>query len=182
MIFSGMFDRNPLSIRHRASVSHSCMDSRCDMTNRHACTACAPASRTKLDSSQTTSHNLSNTSYDLFVENAGVWMHYPSYPVIDSQGFLIIPALVLFAGLSMKKAVATSLLIISAKSLFGFIGDIGQNNIDWGFLFFFTFLSIIGIFVGIYLNRFIEGAKLKKLFAWFIIVIAVYIIGMELIV
>ena len=95
-------------------------------------------------------------------------------------GFLIIPALVLFAGLSMKKAVATSLLIISAKSLFGFIGDIGQNNIDWGFLFFFTFLSIIGIFVGTYLNRFIEGAKLKKLFAWFIIIVAVYIIGMEL--
>ena len=36
--------------------------------------------------------------------------------------------------------------------------------------------------MGIYLNRFIEGAKLKKLFAWFIIFIAVYIIGMELIV
>jgi len=95
-------------------------------------------------------------------------------------GFLIIPALVLFAGLSMKNAVATSLLIISAKSLIGFIGDIGQSQIDWNFLFFFTSLSVVGIFIGIYLNRFIEGAKLKKLFAWFIIVVAIYIIGMEL--
>ena len=39
-------------------------------------------------------------------------------------GFLIIPALVVFAHLPMKKAIATSLLIIAIKSLIGFVGDI----------------------------------------------------------
>src|SRR5690606_750536 len=39
-------------------------------------------------------------------------------------GFLIIPALVLLSRLSMKKAVGTSLLIIAAKSLLGFTGDV----------------------------------------------------------
>src|SRR5690606_12228437 len=45
-------------------------------------------------------------------------------------GFLIIPALVLFAKLPMKLAVGTSLLIIAAKSLIGFLGDIGTQPID----------------------------------------------------
>ena len=39
-------------------------------------------------------------------------------------GFLIIPALVLLAKLPMKMAVGTSLLIIAAKSLIGFLGDL----------------------------------------------------------
>src|SRR5690606_15214980 len=49
-------------------------------------------------------------------------------------GFLIIPALVLLAKLPMKKAVATSLLIIAVKSLIGFIGDVENLDIDWAFL------------------------------------------------
>ena len=56
-------------------------------------------------------------------------------------GFLIIPALVLFAKLPMKMAVGTSLLIIAAKSLIGFLGDVGQQTIDWPFLAVFTSLS-----------------------------------------
>src|SRR5690606_31745946 len=62
-------------------------------------------------------------------------------------GFLIIPALVLLAKLPMKKAVATSLLIIAVKSLIGFIGDVENLEIDWIFLMIFTGLSIIGIFI-----------------------------------
>ncbi len=46
-------------------------------------------------------------------------------------GFLIIPALVKLSKLSMKKAVGTSLLIIAAKSLFGFVGDITRLDINW---------------------------------------------------
>ena len=94
-------------------------------------------------------------------------------------GFLIIPALVLFAQLPMKKAVATSLLIIAIKSLIGFIGDVENLNIEWVFLLTFTLLSIIGMFIGIYLNKFIEGEKLKKSFGWFVFIMAIYIIVKE---
>ena len=95
-------------------------------------------------------------------------------------GFLIIPALVLLAKLPMKKAVATSLLIIAIKSLIGFIGDVENLEIDWNFLFVFTIISIIGIFIGGYISNFIEGKKLKKAFGWFVLLMGIYIIYKEL--
>ncbi len=96
-------------------------------------------------------------------------------------GFLIIPALVLLVRLPMKMAVGTSLLIIAAKSLIGFIGDLGNQAIDWKFLMIFTGLSIMGIFVGTYLTKFIPGEKLKKSFGWFVLIMAVYILVKEII-
>lgn len=95
-------------------------------------------------------------------------------------GFLIIPALVLMAKLPMKKAVATSLLIIAIKSLIGFIGDVQELTIDWKFLLPFTAVSVLGIVLGIYLNKFIGGHKLKKGFGWFVLVMGIYIIFKEL--
>jgi uncharacterized membrane protein YfcA len=95
-------------------------------------------------------------------------------------GFLIIPALVLLVRLPMKMAVGTSLLIIAAKSLIGFMGDLGTQVIDWNFLLIFTGLSILGIFVGTYLTQFIPGEKLKKSFGWFVLIMAVYILVKEI--
>jgi hypothetical protein len=95
-------------------------------------------------------------------------------------GFLIIPALVLLAKLPMKKAVATSLFIIAIKSLIGFLGDVQNLEIDWIFLLSFTALSVIGIFIGIWLNKFIDGKKLKKAFGWFVLAMGIYIIYKEL--
>ena len=94
-------------------------------------------------------------------------------------GFLIIPALVLLARLPMKMAVGTSLLIIAAKSLIGFLGDVGHQSIDWKFLAIFTTLSVAGIFLGSYLTRFIPGEKLKGLFGWFVLGMAVFILWKE---
>ncbi len=94
-------------------------------------------------------------------------------------GFLIIPALVLLAKLPMKKAVATSLLIIAIKSLIGFVGDVENLAMDWNFLIVFTLLSVLGIFAGVWLNQFIDGKKLKKAFGWFVLVMAVYILVKE---
>ncbi|MFN3997296.1 sulfite exporter TauE/SafE family protein [Algoriphagus sp.] len=95
-------------------------------------------------------------------------------------GFLIIPALVLLARLPMKMAVGTSLLIIAAKSLIGFLGDIGTQTIDWKMLLIFTGLSIIGIFIGSALSKKINEKILKTGFGWFVLVMGIYIIGKEL--
>ena len=94
-------------------------------------------------------------------------------------GFLIIPALVLFSKLPMKQAVGTSLLIIAAKSLFGFLGDINQYQLDWALLGTVTALAITGIFVGNRLSRNIDGAKLKQAFGWFVLVMGIYILAKE---
>tara|TARA_B100000767_G_scaffold43493_1_gene37456 strand:- start:107 stop:904 length:798 start_codon:yes stop_codon:yes gene_type:complete len=95
-------------------------------------------------------------------------------------GFLIIPALVLFANIPMKRAVATSLLIIAVKSLIGFLGDLGNIDINWSFLLSFTSISVLGIILGIWLNNFIDSKKLKKLFGYFVLLMSIFIIIKEL--
>ena len=96
-------------------------------------------------------------------------------------GFLIIPALVLFSKLPMKQAVGTSLLIIAAKSLFGFLGDLSHYHLDWLLLGSVTLLAIAGIFLGNRLSRKVDGDKLKKAFGWFVLVMGIYILVRELI-
>jgi hypothetical protein len=95
-------------------------------------------------------------------------------------GFLNIPVLVLFIGLPMKTAIGTSLFIIAIKSLIGFLGDINNISIDWPFLLSFTALSILGIIIGLFISKFIDGKKLKKGFGYFILVMGTYIIYKEL--
>lgn len=96
-------------------------------------------------------------------------------------GFLIIPALVLLAKLPMKKAVGTSLMIIAAKSLIGFVGDIsGDEVIDWNFLAVFSAIAVVGILLGSWLSKRIPGEKLKPAFGWFVLVMGTYIIIKEL--
>jgi uncharacterized membrane protein YfcA len=95
-------------------------------------------------------------------------------------GFLIIPALVMLSKLPMKQAVGTSLLIIAAKSLIGFTGDLGKNTIDWTLLLSVTTLAIIGIFVGDKLSKHLDGNKLKTGFGWFVLVMGLYIIAQQL--
>ena len=96
-------------------------------------------------------------------------------------GFLIIPALVLLAKLPMKQAVGTSLMIIAAKSLIGFVGDMsGDEVIDWNFLAVFSSIAVVGILLGSWLSKRIPGEKLKPTFGWFVLVMGTYIIIKEL--
>jgi len=91
-------------------------------------------------------------------------------------GFLIIPALVILAKLPMKRAIATSLVIISIKSLVGFTGDLLHTYVDWSFLSKIILLATIGIITGNYLNKKMEGAKLKKGFGFFVLAMAIIIL------
>ena len=91
-------------------------------------------------------------------------------------GFLIVPALVLLAGVSMKRAVGTSLLIIALKSFAGFAGYLDQVAVPWEFLGKFIIFSGIGIFIGSYLVKFVPQQTLKKIFAVFLIIMGIFIL------
>ena len=96
-------------------------------------------------------------------------------------GFLIVPALVLFAKMPVKSAIGTSLLIITINSLSGFAGDLlGNYDIDWTLLLTFLAFAIAGILTGSYLTKFISAKRLKMSFGWFVLVMGVYILGREL--
>jgi uncharacterized protein len=95
-------------------------------------------------------------------------------------GFLIIPALVPLAKLPMKKTVGTSLIIIAAKSLVGFTGDVkGDQVMDWKFLLTCSAVAVVGIIAGSALSKRISNEKLKPMFGWFILVMGIYIIMKE---
>jgi uncharacterized membrane protein YfcA len=95
-------------------------------------------------------------------------------------GFLIVPALVVFSKLPMKMAVGTSLLIIAAKSLIGFTGDLAHYTMDWQMLLIVTTAAIGGIFIGNVLNKNIPGERLKKWFGWFVLGMGIFVIAKEL--
>ena len=95
-------------------------------------------------------------------------------------GFLIIPSLILFAKLPMRKAVGTSLFIIAMNSLVGFIGDVQNLVIDWVFLLTFSAISVVGIFLGMYLTKYTNESQLKKIFAYFVLVMAAIILLKEM--
>ena len=96
-------------------------------------------------------------------------------------GFIIIPILVILSDLRMKAAIATSLAIISLKSLIGFVGDIQNLEIDWIFLLIFTSISVAGIFIGQQFSQKVPDNKLKMVFGLFVIGIAFSILFIEFI-
>ncbi len=91
-------------------------------------------------------------------------------------GFLIVPALILFTGTDMKKAVGTSLFIITINSFFGFISNLNYVEIPWIFLIQFTGCSVVGIFIGVRLVKYISQELLKKSFAIFLILMGLFIL------
>lgn len=96
-------------------------------------------------------------------------------------GFLIIPALLFFANLPMKQAVGTSLLIITINSTIGFAGDLYIGTpIQYTFLLSISAMALIGMFIGSRLSKKIDGAKLKPVFGWFVLIMGFYIIAKEI--
>lgn len=96
-------------------------------------------------------------------------------------GFLIVPALVLLSGLSMKKAIGTSLVIIALKSLIGFTGDLQSGMaIDYKFMLIFSAFAIGGIIIGSNLTKLVPNEKLKPAFGWFVLVMGILILVKEL--
>jgi len=96
-------------------------------------------------------------------------------------GFLIVPALVLLGGLTMRQAVASSLVIIALKSFSGFykyLDVLAQQGLelDWRTLFLVTALGIAGSFAGSHFAKRVPQDKLKRGFGYFLIVMGIYIL------
>ena len=94
-------------------------------------------------------------------------------------GFLIIPTLVLLKEHCMKRAIGTSLIIITVNSLIGFLGDV-HLAFNWKFILSFSSIAVVGMLLGIKLSEKIEGATLKKLFGIIVLIMGIFIIVKEL--
>jgi len=97
-------------------------------------------------------------------------------------GFLIVPALVLLCGLPMHLAIGTSLLIISVKSIAGFVKYIDVMeaaglSIHWDLVLIFSAIGIVGSVIGGRVGRYVPQARLKRGFAVFLVLMGVVILG-----
>lgn len=96
-------------------------------------------------------------------------------------GFLITPALTLFAGLDVKKAIGTSLCIISLNSFTGFFSSLHlHEQLNWAFLFAFIACTGVGIFTGMLISKKINSTKMKRIFGWFLVFMSVCMLVNEL--
>lgn len=92
-------------------------------------------------------------------------------------GFLIIPALIIFARQPFSTVTGTSLLIIASNSLLGFCGDLLNRPINWHFLFAVTALSMSGLLLGYWWNNDVRWTfSAQRAFAWFTMLMALSIL------
>lgn len=92
-------------------------------------------------------------------------------------GFLVVPALVLLAGLPMHLAIGTSLLVIAINSAAGFLGHLGEGHLRISLTVAFTTMAVAGTFVGERFARRVPAQKLRQGFAYFVILVAVFLVA-----
>lgn len=90
-------------------------------------------------------------------------------------GLTIMPALMIFHGLSSKDAIGTSLLIVTAHCGAGMLGHLHYGNIDFRMLMLMTVIAIDGTLIGTALSYRASLASLKKWFVIFVIAVALFI-------
>lgn len=90
-------------------------------------------------------------------------------------GFLIVPALMLTAGLDTRMAGGTSLAVIALNSATGLLGQLRYVSIDWSLLLGFLLFAFAGMLAGVAFARRLPETFLRRLFAIALIVLAVVI-------
>ena len=91
-------------------------------------------------------------------------------------GFLFVPALVLLAGLPMKKAIGTSLFVIALNTAAGSLGYHGQVEVPWRTVAIFAAIAIGGIMIGTAVVRRVSQHGLRRAFAYFLFLMAAFIL------
>ncbi|MDX2358281.1 sulfite exporter TauE/SafE family protein [Dietzia sp. PP-33] len=95
-------------------------------------------------------------------------------------GFLVVPALVLLAGLPMTAAVGTSLLVIAMKSFAGLGGYLTSVSLDWPLVAAVTAAAIAGSFIGVRLTSVVPEKALRKGFGYFVLLMGAFVLSQEL--
>jgi len=95
-------------------------------------------------------------------------------------GFLVVPALALLAGLPMRQAIGTSLVIIALKSFAGYAGYASHVEVNWALTGTVALAAVVGSFIGAPLAKRVPDVILRKGFAVFVVATAVFILMKQL--
>ena len=118
--------------------------------------------------------------YRVAVVAGGIGVGVLSGLVGIGGGFLIVPALVLLAGVPMASAVGTSLAVIALNAFTGFAKYLGvlerqSLELDWAVLLTVAGVGIVGSVAGHRLGRRLPQATLRKAFGAFLVVMGLFI-------
>lgn len=91
-------------------------------------------------------------------------------------GFLIVPALVLFGGLDMRKAIGTSLFVIFLNCVAGLIGHLGKEVLDFGLTFVVMVLAVGGAVAGTMVSHRVAPRHLQKIFAGLVLGVGTFLV------
>ena len=97
-------------------------------------------------------------------------------------GFIVVPSLILFAGMSMRQAAGSALLIIMLNTFIAIVLEITifKFPFNTSFIFFILFASILGFQVGIYLLEKINMNLTKRIFSNTLVLLSILILIFEL--
>ena len=92
-------------------------------------------------------------------------------------GFIIVPALVLFSGMAIHRAIGTSLLVITLVSASGILSQLTSGTqIPFELATLFVVGGLAGLFLGNLAGRRFSGPALQKTFAIAIILVAIFVV------
>lgn len=90
-------------------------------------------------------------------------------------GFLILPALTVLLGIELKRAIPTSLIVITLQSLVGFSGELNKP-VEWPVLLPIVGIAIAGLGAGLAVRERVPKAQLQRAFAILVFGVAIWMI------
>lgn len=94
-------------------------------------------------------------------------------------GFLIVPALCLFGGLSTHRAIGTSALVIVQQSAAGFAGQLTHAVIPWRLVLAIAAATTAGALAGAHLSANTSPKRLQRAFGWLVFGLGVFQLSKE---
>lgn len=95
-------------------------------------------------------------------------------------GFLIVPALIMFLGMQLHTAIASSLIIIAVQSFAGLIAYLDFVNLDFKFIGIFSLIFMVGSMIGAKFSSRVPALILSKVFAVLLFFIGLFVVFKEL--
>lgn len=91
-------------------------------------------------------------------------------------GFLIVPALVIYARQPMQQAAAASLFVIALAALAAIPAYAGRVTLDWSFIAPFVAVGACGVVAGGVIAKYLPQRRLQQAFAAALVVLASYVL------
>jgi len=91
-------------------------------------------------------------------------------------GFLIVPALVIWARQPMQQAAAASLFVIALAALAAIPGYAGRVTLDWSFIAPFVAIGGCGVVAGGVVAQYLPQRRLQRAFAAALAILASYVL------